>query len=76
MLSSLKNVFLQLHVQCVSYHSGEYKYILLCCSSCENIRQKPFYGTNTATMISSVRDDENGEDGKLGRLRRPGSLGG
>jgi hypothetical protein len=25
MLSPLKNVFLQLHVQCVGYHSGDYR---------------------------------------------------
>jgi hypothetical protein len=77
-----RSEFIQLHADCVSYHSGDYraeslvhtftvvlhvvhthiKYILLCCSSCENPRQKPIWDTNTATMISSDRDDENWED--------------
>jgi hypothetical protein len=45
----------------------------------ENLPQKPFWDTNTATMISSDRVDENWEDrevGKLARLWRPESLGG
>jgi hypothetical protein len=46
-------------------------YIILCCSSCENRRQKPFWDTNTAKKISSERDDE-----KCGGIRRSESLRG
>jgi hypothetical protein len=99
-LSPVINVFLQHHVDCVSYYSGVcrteglvhsttvvlhvvkihmniYYYILFCYSSCENPQQKPFCDTNTASMISYERDDDNWEDrdvGRFGRLRRPESL--
>jgi hypothetical protein len=76
---------LQLHVVCVSYYSGDYRNerlvhsinvvivvkILINISICQNPRQKPFWDTNTGTMISSDRDDENWdhrEVGKVGRL--------
>jgi hypothetical protein len=59
-----------------------YKYILICCSSCQNPRQNPFWDTNTATILSSDRDDDNLEDrevgkfGRLGRSRGFSGLGG
>jgi hypothetical protein len=97
-LSPVMNVFLQLHVDCVSYHSGDYRterlvlsitvvlhvvqiYINMSIyySVVHHPRQKPFWDTNTATMISSDRDDKNWEYrevGKFRRLRRPESLEG
>jgi hypothetical protein len=49
----------------------------MCCSSFDNPRQHRFWNTNTATMNSSERGDDNWEDprvGKFVRLRRAESL--
>jgi hypothetical protein len=81
---------LQLHVQYVSYHSGEYRterlvhsinvvlHVVQIHINISIYYSVVHHGTNTATMISSDRDDENWEDredGKFGRLHRPESFG-
>jgi hypothetical protein len=94
------NVFLQLHVHCVSYHSGDYRTerlvhnitvvlhvfqihinIGIYYSVVHHVRilDKELSRTrNTATMISSDRDDDNWEEQdvrSIWMLRGPESLG-
>jgi hypothetical protein len=81
-LSPVMNVFSQLHIDCVSYHCGDYAQkdlsTALMLFIMSKSSKKPFWDTNTAAMISSDSVDENWEDWKVrkfGSLRRPGSFG-